>query len=635
LNTAVADDSVCPDLPQHVKIRVQGESELRTLPARHSQPTRDLPQFRPWQDLPVERSLGDDSSFNQALFSGWRGFAFERTGKFFQAKQIFEQALAKSLNGNPVDEIQQRQALEALANLYANAGYENADLSQERQSDRKATEKQPATSAKPPDPLRKLDTEDPLWKLQGLIDMQIANHALKPLDQTLKNNLQKAEAYYKQAIALPSTQLQFTADQVHDELALSMLQELFEEPDAVSWYRSALHDGTDLFGSNMARNLHGVYVLDRTCRERLVPPARYWAIMYYIRHNRWSDIIDLQPSVVNHEDFIAIVALTDAYSESGRTVDAMHLFDLIAARTEFDNSITPRSLASLIELSDLAHRSAMCSFIDKWEPKVAKEGYKFDDGLSEQRQDWNIERVGLALWKKGWTDEEQRFYNTWLGLGAKFDDYGARLDKARSEIRNNRLGDANHTILTLISVLNPSAFGEESDVKRSASFAVKIAALCESSGFNKFPGAHDLKIKAIELQQRSEKREHQLQCLNEADRLDHTGWDLEKRGAMDSAKKMYDEALAIRRQNLPKFDRTTALDLVNVARINVEEQKYIVADPLYAEAIDIFQHHPLPDDDDDEFQSALQAYGDLLYKSGKNAKADQIYAIAKRLAEKH
>ena len=620
---AAADDfQVCPDLGQHEQILHEGEQQLQ-----HAAPTKD-PYLLPDTfsalddsgDLAEEMKSWDLQKLREMNQLLWFGFRCQRDRQYHAALNIFLVQLQPGLNklgDQPADTDDKYRAdtLEALANLYVVAGSENIE-----------TDPPASAVATPHTPHHE---PDPLWKIVAMLDRPHEPDSPVAIDLQTRANCKKAEQYYQRAIELRKQTKALPIDLLHDQIAVAMLHELFGEPDAAARYQEAATSGNSLIGGSISEHLHGTHAFDV---PEIVPGPRYWLVQYLLRCHQWQALCNLHQRLVDCQDDSAIAALVAAYAHEKRNDEIMQLFEKIAAGKTlhaYGFPLTAHDLAAVIDLADAQHKQAICAFVDKWVHANANSAVSrpFED--QDQPQDYNMDLVATALWKKGWDEQAQRFYCTWIAVNG--DDYSARLDYARCQLRGGHEDEMTGILSSLVSKLGPLAYGQPADIARCLQLTQRISQLYESATDSQSPGPRAVKAQVASLQQRCQKRLQQLQCLETATRLDHTGWKLEKGGAADGARKMYAEALVIRRKNLPQFDRTIAADLINLARLFCEDKNYAAADPLFAEAIAIYQKHPLPDDT--ELQSALQSYGDMLQRSGLTARAKQIYATANKLTQ--
>jgi tetratricopeptide (TPR) repeat protein len=116
-------------------------------------------------------------------------------------------------------------------------------------------------------------------------------------------------------------------------------------------------------------------------------------------------------------------------------------------------------------------------------------------------------------------------------------------------------------------------------------------------------------------------------CGRMAERLDTTGWKLEKAGMNELAEKAFKESLAIKIKILGNDDPDTLAAYGDQARLSADKGHYAEAQNIYERAL--LQYRKLPNPGR-SYATMLENYGDMLNRMNQTTKADAIYAEAKR-----
>jgi hypothetical protein len=119
------------------------------------------------------------------------------------------------------------------------------------------------------------------------------------------------------------------------------------------------------------------------------------------------------------------------------------------------------------------------------------------------------------------------------------------------------------------------------------------------------------------------------QCLNMAQQLDKTAFDLEKNNHFEMASKLYKGSLGIKQANLATNDPETAMQIVDLARTAAGQQHYAESERLYEKAISMMRKNPRSDPA--SIVSALESYGMMPNDWKHETKANAVYEEAKRL----
>jgi tetratricopeptide (TPR) repeat protein len=96
--------------------------------------------------------------------------------------------------------------------------------------------------------------------------------------------------------------------------------------------------------------------------------------------------------------------------------------------------------------------------------------------------------------------------------------------------------------------------------------------------------------------------------------------------------KMYKEALDAKEKNLDANDPELALQLVDLARVNAALKQYGQSEDFFKKALTLLRTSPRTAQND--LQTALQSYGQMLNVAHQPAEAEKIYEEARRLATK-
>ncbi|MBU6454027.1 MAG: tetratricopeptide repeat protein [Cyanobacteria bacterium REEB67] len=127
-------------------------------------------------------------------------------------------------------------------------------------------------------------------------------------------------------------------------------------------------------------------------------------------------------------------------------------------------------------------------------------------------------------------------------------------------------------------------------------------------------------------------QERKRQCLEMAEKLNKTAFDLERTKHYGMAEKLSEEAYQIKTNNLDRNDPELASQIIDLARLAGEQKQYGKAEGFYKKALVILKSSPHPDAQD--MKVALQSYGQMLNDSGRPVEAEKIYAQARELATK-
>jgi tetratricopeptide (TPR) repeat protein len=122
-----------------------------------------------------------------------------------------------------------------------------------------------------------------------------------------------------------------------------------------------------------------------------------------------------------------------------------------------------------------------------------------------------------------------------------------------------------------------------------------------------------------------------LDCIQMAEELDRSGWRLEKSGFTHMAEKAFKESLDIKRKNLGLNDPDTLAAYGDLARLSADRGQFTAAESIYEEALS--QYRKLSDPGA-PYANMLEAYGDMLNRRHQTAKAEKIYAEARRFYQR-
>ncbi len=126
-----------------------------------------------------------------------------------------------------------------------------------------------------------------------------------------------------------------------------------------------------------------------------------------------------------------------------------------------------------------------------------------------------------------------------------------------------------------------------------------------------------------------EKAIGRAQCRGLSYNLTNTGFKFEKHAKYLEAKKMYQSALAIREKSIKADPRVVADSLVDLARLDREQGKFIDAKNKNDRAIAFYKSRPIPDDS--QLKVALEANIWICNKLGQTQKANSFLAEYKKI----
>lgn len=299
-----------------------------------------------------------------------------------------------------------------------------------------------------------------------------------------------------------------------------------------------------------------------------------------------------------------------------------YIHDLIACANAFqDNS-------NIVKLSEfwLANKHPMplpadaLPLIIRYSPESAR--WHFPDGKLEDISQYSA--VYGAFLKKGWREHADALKQQVLNNTDYKDSFGDKWKVALGHLENNEEPAARKFLTQILVELRRSLYGSKDNVEETLSrlhlMQQKITQLKNAS-------LKDYEEQISKILVDTELRLQKLECLSLAQELSDTGWQLEKRGDPDAARKMYKSALDIKRKNLDSNDREIALTLCDLARLEANGSNPKAAEPFFIESLAIFRKKN--SSHDLEYRAALESYAGFLKKNNRLKEAEKIYQEAR------
>lgn len=162
------------------------------------------------------------------------------------------------------------------------------------------------------------------------------------------------------------------------------------------------------------------------------------------------------------------------------------------------------------------------------------------------------------------------------------------------------------------------------DIQKAIEEQGKSSALSAADVIN----SQKVKARAVDVATQWKK---ELECLDMAEKLNRTAWNLEQHGEYKIAEKLYRQSLSIKEKNLGSNDPDTVSQAVNLARLYAAQGKKREACKCYDVALNALRKLPNPGS---EFATMLENYGDMLDQMHEPERAEKIYAEARAYHER-
>lgn len=299
-----------------------------------------------------------------------------------------------------------------------------------------------------------------------------------------------------------------------------------------------------------------------------------------------------------------------------------YLHDLIACARAFqDNS-------SIVKLSEywLANKHPMplpgdaLPLIIQYSPESAR--WYFPDGKLEDISQYSA--VYGAFLQKGWREHADALKQQVLNNTDYKDSFGDKWKVALGHLENNELPEARKFLTQILVELRRSLYGSKDTVEETLSrLRLMQQTITQLKNASLKEYEQQISMILVDIENRLQK----LECLSLAKKLSDTGWQLEKRGDPDAARKMYKSALDIKRKNLDSNDREIALTLCDLARLEANGNNPKAAEPFFIESLAIFRKKT--SSHDLEYRAALESYAGFLKKNNRLKEAERIYQEAR------
>lgn len=229
-------------------------------------------------------------------------------------------------------------------------------------------------------------------------------------------------------------------------------------------------------------------------------------------------------------------------------------------------------------------------------------------------------KIYKAIKDRGWNQEAELFEKDYL---KKHSDIASLVGIDEVTRYHLSTGDVRHAMTLCEEEMTNLKFAVNKSESNLSIANQRMKVLADDLKKYKVPPTNPTAIRVRQYAQEIQDHFDKLECLNLADKLTQTGWNLIECGDGKNASKMYESALDIRKKNLNPESRLLGSTYFGAAQAAALDNNFPLANSHFQKAIAIFKSNNVKDDR--ELVIALESYGSLLNKNNKYDEAQKVY----------